>query len=72
MCGGTKWIIRSNRTGKSRSGAGAPIAKGLKNCRGSFIAKLSVDFWPGGTLSGCRQDRCQNNEQQETKEMGWT
>ena len=50
ICGGTKWIIRSNRTGKSRSGAGAPIARGLKNCRGSFIAKLSVDFWPGGTV----------------------
>ena len=28
MCGGTKWIMRSSRTGSSRSGAGAPIASG--------------------------------------------
>ena len=28
MCGGTKWIIRSSRTGSSRNGAGAPIASG--------------------------------------------
>src|SRR5262252_7258473 len=39
MCGGTKWIIRSSRSGNSRSGAGAPIASGLKKLRGSFIAK---------------------------------
>src|SRR6266700_5050056 len=37
MCGGTKWIMRSSFTGSSRSGAGAPIASGLKKLRGSFI-----------------------------------
>src|ERR1700746_118006 len=42
MCGGTKWIIRSSRTGSSRSGAGAPIASGLKKLRGSFIAKSGL------------------------------
>src|SRR5262245_50030188 len=43
MCGGTKWIIRSSRSGNSRSGAGAPIASGLKKLRGSFIAKSASD-----------------------------
>ena len=38
MCGGTKWIMRSSLTGRSRSGAGAPIASGLKKLRGSFMA----------------------------------
>ena len=28
MCGGTKWIMRSSRTGSSRKGAGAPMASG--------------------------------------------
>jgi hypothetical protein len=37
MCGGTKWIMRSSRSGNSRSGAGAPIASGLKKLRGSFM-----------------------------------
>jgi hypothetical protein len=37
MCGGKKWIIRSGLTGSSRTGSGAPAAKGLKNSRGSFI-----------------------------------
>ena len=37
MCGGTKWIIRSSRSGNSRSGVGAPIANGLKKLRGSFM-----------------------------------
>jgi len=32
-----KWIIRSSRSGKSRSGAGAPMASGLKKLRGSFM-----------------------------------
>ena len=27
-CGGTKWIMRSSLTGRSRSGCGAPIASG--------------------------------------------
>src|SRR5437588_4093439 len=40
MCGGTKWIIRSSRSGKSRSGAGAPIASGLKKLRGNFISEI--------------------------------
>ena len=38
ICGGTKWIMRSSLTGRSRSGAGAPIASGLKKLRGSFMA----------------------------------
>ena len=38
ICGGTKWIMRSSLTGSSRSGAGAPIASGLKKLRGSFMA----------------------------------
>src|SRR5271165_547675 len=29
MCGGKKWIMRSGRTGSSRSGCGAPIASDL-------------------------------------------
>ena len=29
MCGGKKWIIRSGRTGNSRTGWGAPMASGL-------------------------------------------
>ncbi len=37
ICGGTKWIMRSSRTGSSRNGAGAPIASGLKKLRGSFM-----------------------------------
>ena len=41
MCGGTKWIMRSSLTGSSRSGAGAPIASGLKKLRGSFIGSGS-------------------------------
>ena len=41
MCGGTKWIMRSSRTGSSRKGAGAPIASGLKNWRGSFMRARS-------------------------------
>ena len=28
-CGGKKWIIRSGRTGSSRTGTGAPAASGL-------------------------------------------
>src|SRR6476619_21603 len=40
MCGGTKWIMRSSFTGSSRSGAGAPIASGLKKLRGSFICLI--------------------------------
>jgi hypothetical protein len=39
MCGGTKWIMRSSRTGSSRNGIGAPIASGLKKLRGSFIER---------------------------------
>src|SRR5882757_5329886 len=38
ICGGTKWIMRSSLTGSSRSGAGAPIASGLKKLRGSFMS----------------------------------
>ena len=38
-CGGTKWIMRSSRTGSSRMGVGAPIARGTKNWRGSFRAR---------------------------------
>src|SRR5581483_11283229 len=41
LCGGTKWIIRSSRGGSSRSGAGAPIANGLKKLRGSFMRLLT-------------------------------
>ena len=41
MCGGTKWIMRSSRTGNSRSGAGAPMASGSKNWRGSFTGHPS-------------------------------
>ncbi len=41
ICGGTKWIMRSSLTGSSRSGAGAPIASGLKKLRGSFIRTSS-------------------------------
>src|SRR5258706_515065 len=40
MCGGTKWIMRSSFTGTSRSGAGAPVASGLKKLRGSFICLM--------------------------------
>ena len=36
LCGGTKWIMRSSRTGNSRIGAGAPMASGWKNWRGGF------------------------------------
>src|SRR5262249_5948021 len=36
----TKWIMRSSFTGSSRSGAGAPIASGLKKLRGSFICLI--------------------------------
>ena len=42
MCGGTKWIMRSSFTGSSRSGAGAPIASGLKKLRGSFMSRDSL------------------------------
>jgi len=41
ICGGTKWIMRSSLTGSSRSGAGAPMASGLKKLRGSFIPSSS-------------------------------
>ncbi|MNL50299.1 hypothetical protein D3C87_1733030 [compost metagenome] len=41
-CGGTKWIIRSTRAGGSRQGVGAPIARGLKNPRGVFMARASL------------------------------
>ena len=40
LWGGTKWIIRSSRTGRSRNGAGAPVARGWKKRRGSFIGCL--------------------------------
>ena len=40
ICGGTKWIMRSSRSGNSRSGAGAPIASGLKKLRGSFMRRI--------------------------------
>ena len=42
MCGGTKWIMRSSRTGSSWYGAGAPIASGLKKGRGSFMGCSSL------------------------------
>ena len=29
-CGGTKWIMRSSRTGSCRKGSGAPMARGVK------------------------------------------
>jgi hypothetical protein len=32
--GGKKWIIRLGRNGISRTGSGAPTAKGLKKSRG--------------------------------------
>jgi hypothetical protein len=44
MCGGTKWIIRSSRSGNSRSGVGAPNASGLKKLRGSFIGKSGSGY----------------------------
>src|SRR5437762_1965704 len=37
ICGGTKWIVRSSRTGSSRSGKGAPSAIGWKKRRGCFM-----------------------------------
>src|SRR5260370_2333497 len=40
MCGGTKWIMRSSLPGTARSGAGAPVASGLKKLRGSFICLI--------------------------------
>ena len=45
-CGGTKWIIRSSFTGRSRIGSGAPMASGLKKLRGVFCDMFSApDFW---------------------------
>ena len=38
ICGGTKWIMRSSRTGNSRMGAGAPAASGLKKLAWQFHA----------------------------------
>ena len=41
LCGGTKWIMRSNRAGSSTNGRGAPIASGSRNLRGALIGKSS-------------------------------
>ena len=43
LCGGTKWIMRSSRAGRSRSGAGAPMASGSKNLRGAFMDDAPVE-----------------------------
>ena len=51
MCGGTKWIMRSSRTGSSRNGSGAPIASGLKKERGSFMRGFSWVLSLHGRLS---------------------
>src|SRR5262249_46157201 len=50
LWGGTKWIIRSSRTGNSRRGAGAPTASGAKNCRGGFMRPSKI--WL------CRLEQC--------------
>lgn len=50
LWGGTKWIIRSSRTGNSRKGAGAPTASGTKNCRGGFM-RSSIRWL-------CRLEQC--------------
>ena len=54
-CGGTKWIMRSSRTGNSRSGAGAPMARGAKNWRGSFTVVLPKRLLPFRGMQGPRQ-----------------
>src|SRR5262249_43468109 len=46
LWGGTKWIIRSSRTGNSRRGAGAPTASGAKNCRGGFMGPSKIWLCP--------------------------
>src|SRR3954465_12119739 len=46
MCGGTKWIMRSSRTGSSRRGVGAPIASGWKKRRGNFTWGSGLGRWP--------------------------
>ena len=61
LCGGTKWIIRSIRTGSSRYGSGAPAASGWKKRRGSFC-KVGPPGGTGGARhaaagKGCDQSR---------------
>jgi hypothetical protein len=53
LCGGTKWIMRSSRTGKSRIGAGAPMASGAKNWRGNFTGHPSEN-------ESCRLEQCKD------------
>jgi hypothetical protein len=47
-----KWIMRSRRTGTSRKGAGAPMASGAKNWRGSLMKvseqRLCLEQCKGG------------------------
>ena len=39
LCGGTKWIMRSSRTGSCRKGSGAPMASGAKCLAGVRVAR---------------------------------
>ena len=55
LCGGTKWIMRSSRTGSSRSGAGAPMASGAKKWRGSFIWTFQKTVLPFRAMQRPRQ-----------------
>jgi hypothetical protein len=51
-----KWIIREGGNGTSRSGSGAPMARGLKKSRGFRMRGLLASDRVTGTLSPAAQD----------------